>query len=121
MKVLITGGAGYIGTHTALVLLQNGMDVVVVDDLSEGSAEGIRRVQDLAARQVRLVVTDLTDAVATELALSGVDFDAVIHLAGVKAVGDSVLHPVRYFRQNLDSLLRPTGHRPHRGHGSGQV
>ncbi|KUF06080.1 UDP-glucose 4-epimerase GalE [Leucobacter sp. G161] len=105
MKVLIAGGAGYIGTHTALVLLRNGIDVVVVDDLSSGSAEGIRRVQDLAARQLRLVVADLTDAVATELALSDVDFDAVIHLAGVKAVGESMLHPVRYFRQNLDSLL----------------
>lgn len=105
MRVLITGGAGYIGTHTALVLLQNGVEVVVVDDLSAGSAEGIRRVQELTARELRLVVADLTDPVATERALSDVDFDAVIHLAGLKAVGDSMLHPVRYFRHNLDSLL----------------
>ncbi|GAA3930358.1 UDP-glucose 4-epimerase GalE [Microbacterium soli] len=105
MRVLLTGGAGYIGSHVALVLLERGDDVVVLDDLSNSSAESLHRVERLAGRQVRLVEADLADRAATDAALSGVDFDAVIHLAGLKAVGESVSQPSRYYRTNLTSAL----------------
>lgn len=114
MRVLLTGGAGYIGGHTALVLLEQGHEVVVLDDLSSGSEEALRRVEQLTGKQVRFVCADLTDAEATQAALGGdsaggtgsvVDFDAVIHFAGLKAVGESVEQPIRYYRTNIDSTL----------------
>lgn len=105
MRVLLTGGAGYIGSHTALELLGRGHDVVVLDDYSNSSPEAIARVAELAGREVPLVEADLTDPVATRAALDGVDFDAVIHFAGLKSVGESVAQPGRYYRVNIDSTL----------------
>ncbi len=105
MRVLLTGGAGYIGSHTALVLLEQGHDVAVLDDLSNGSEEALRRVEGLTGRPIRFARADLTDAVATRAALDGVDFDAVIHFAGLKSVGESLEQPTRYYRTNLDSTL----------------
>ncbi len=105
MRVLLTGGAGYIGSHTALVLLEAGHDVVVLDDLSNSSRESLRRVEGLTGRTARFVRADLTDAAATRAGLAGIDFDAVIHFAGLKAVGESVEQPTRYYRTNIDSTL----------------
>ena len=105
MRVLLTGGAGYIGSHTALVLLERGHEVIVLDDFSNSSPEAVRRVEALSGSAVPVVRADLADRDAARQALDGVDFDAVIHLAGLKAVGESVDQPTRYYRVNLDSTL----------------
>ncbi|UBH04685.1 UDP-glucose 4-epimerase [Leucobacter sp. Psy1] len=105
MRVLLTGGAGYIGSHTALVLLERGDDVVILDDFSNSSAESVRRVEELTGRSIPVITADLTDREAAATALVDVDFDAVVHFAGLKAVGESVAEPIRYYRTNLDSTL----------------
>ena len=105
MRVLLTGGAGYIGSHTALVLVERGHDVVVLDDFSNSSSEAVRRVEELTGREIPVIEADLADRAAAQAALQGVDFDAVIHFAGLKAVGESVAQPTRYYRVNLDSTL----------------
>ena len=105
MRVLLTGGAGYIGSHTALVLLEQGHDVVVIDDLSNGNLEALRRVERLTGKTLTFVQADLTDANAVREALADSDFEAVVHFAGLKAVGESVAQPVRYYRTNLSSTL----------------
>ncbi|UJP08898.1 UDP-glucose 4-epimerase GalE [Microbacterium sp. KUDC0406] len=105
MRILLTGGAGYIGSHVALVLLQAGHDVLLVDDFSNSSRESIDRVQDLASRTIDVVECDLANADAARAALKGQQFDAVIHFAGLKAVGESVALPAKYYRTNLNSTL----------------
>lgn len=105
MRVLLTGGAGYIGSHTALVLIQKGYEVLVLDDFSNSSAESIDRVKDLTSAEIKLVEVDLADAQATREALAGEKFDAVIHFAGLKAVGESVAEPTRYYRTNIVATL----------------
>lgn len=105
MRVLLTGGAGYIGSHTALVLLGHGHDVLVLDDFSNSSVESVRRVEQLTGARVPVVEADLADLAGARAALEGHTFDAVIHLAGLKAVGESVEQPVRYYRTNIVSTL----------------
>ncbi|UTT68789.1 UDP-glucose 4-epimerase GalE [Arthrobacter sp. DNA4] len=105
MKVLVTGGAGYIGSHTTLCLLEEGHEVVVFDNLVNSSLESMRRVQDLAGRTVEFVEGDLLDASAVASVFSGASFDAVIHFAGLKAVGESVADPLRYYRTNVVGTL----------------
>ncbi|MBL3699759.1 UDP-glucose 4-epimerase GalE [Leucobacter luti] len=105
MRVLLTGGAGYIGSHTALVLLERGHEVIVLDDFSNSSVEAVRRVEELSGASIQVIEADLADRRAATAALAGVEFDAVIHFAGLKAVGESVAEPVRYYRVNLDSTL----------------
>lgn len=105
MRVLLTGGAGYIGSHTALALLDRGHQVLVLDDFSNSSAEAVRRVAELGGAEIPVIEVDLADRDAATRALAGHDFDAVIHLAGLKAVGESVAQPTRYYRVNLDSTL----------------
>jgi UDP-glucose 4-epimerase len=101
VKVLLTGGAGYIGSHTAVVLLEAGHEVAVVDNLSNASREALRRVEELTGRTVRLHEVDVRD----RRALAGV-FDeeapaAVVHFAGLMAVGESVAEPLRYYDNNV--------------------
>lgn len=105
MRVLLTGGAGYIGSHTALVLLERGHEVIVLDDFSNSSVEAVRRVEELSGATVPVIEADLADRAAATRALASVEIDAVIHLAGLKAVGESVAEPGRYYRVNLDSTL----------------
>jgi UDP-glucose 4-epimerase len=105
MRVLLTGGAGYIGSHTALVLCEQGHDVVIIDDFSNSSPEAVRRVSELTGREIPVIEADLSDANAAREALEGVEFDAVIHFAGLKAVGESVEQPIRYYRVNVSSAL----------------
>lgn len=105
MRVLLTGGAGYIGSHTALVLLERGHEVTVLDDFSNSSPEAVRRVEELTGRTVRVIDADLADRVAAEAAFAGLEVDAVVHFAGLKAVGESVAQPTRYYRVNIDSTL----------------
>ncbi|GAA5147465.1 UDP-glucose 4-epimerase GalE [Microbacterium pseudoresistens] len=105
MRVLLTGGAGYIGSHTAVVLLEAGHDVVLLDDFSNSSPQVIARVEKLAQRPVDSIRCDIADLAAAERALDGLDFDAVIHLAGLKSVGESVAQPSVYYRTNIVSTL----------------
>jgi len=107
MRVLLTGGAGYIGSHTALVLLEQGHEVVVLDDLSNGSREAVRRVERLTGRGITFLECDLTDLSKSRTMLenSSGHIDAVVHFAGLKSVGESVKEPIRYYRNNIDSTL----------------
>jgi UDP-glucose 4-epimerase len=104
--VLVTGGAGYIGSHTCLELLTQGYDVTVVDNLDGGHALAMRRVAELAQRSARLIVLDVRDraAMLRVLAEHG-PFGAVIHFAGKKAVAESVSHPLLYYDHNVGGTL----------------
>jgi UDP-glucose 4-epimerase len=105
MKILVTGGAGYIGSHTCLELLQAGYEVAVVDNLSNSKEESLRRVQELAGRRLTFLRVDLLDAPALRQVFRQGDFQAVIHFAGLKAVGESVGQPLRYFLNNVSGTL----------------
>jgi UDP-glucose 4-epimerase len=105
MKVLVTGGAGYIGSHTVLCLLQAGHDVTVVDNLCNARFEALKRVMELAGRPLTFREMDLRDAPALREVFRQESFDAVIHFAALKAVGESVREPLRYFHNNLVGSL----------------
>jgi UDP-glucose 4-epimerase len=108
-RVLLTGGAGYIGTHTAVVLLEAGYHVTVVDDLSNGSEEAVRRARALvpdAAGELTFHRVDLRDGPALRGVFDRGPVDAVVHFAGLKAVGESVAQPRRYYDNNLVGTLR---------------
>lgn len=102
MRALVTGGAGYIGSHLVLALLEAGHEVVVVDDLSNGHLEALRRVEELTGKACALIVGDVADRPRMVSALHGVD--VVLHLAAFKAVGESMTNPERYFRNNTGGL-----------------
>lgn len=105
MKILVTGGAGYIGSHTTLCLLEQGHDVVVVDNLMNSSPESLRRVEQLTGKQIDFRELDLLDSPAVENLFAEGDFDAVIHFAGLKAVGESVAEPLMYYKNNVVGTL----------------
>ena len=101
MNILVTGGAGYIGSHTCIELLRGGHEVVVVDDLSNAEADVIARVASLAGAAPAFVEADIRDRAAMERLFAQHRFDAVIHFAGLKAVGESVAQPLRYYDVNV--------------------
>ena len=105
MKILTTGGAGFIGSHTCLELLNAGHEVVVVDNFVNSKKAAVDRVEDLTGKKIVLYEADVSDRDAMEGIFSEHAFDAVIHFAGLKAVGESVQQPLRYYRNNLDSTL----------------
>ncbi|GAB3494585.1 NAD-dependent epimerase/dehydratase family protein [Flexivirga lutea] len=105
MRVLVSGGAGYIGSHTVLALLDHGHDVVIVDDFANSKPTVLGRLEALSGQAITLHAFDLTDVDKTEQLFAGEDFDAVIHFAGFKAVGESVEKPLDYYRNNLDSTF----------------
>ncbi|MCW5200794.1 UDP-glucose 4-epimerase GalE, partial [Desulfobulbus sp. F4] len=106
MHIIVTGGAGYIGTHTCLELLQGGYEVTVIDNLSNSCQEGLRRVEKLAGRSLRFFQVDLTDSAATEeIFRQSRNTAAVIHFAGLKAVGESVEKPLFYYSNNLTGTI----------------
>jgi len=106
MSVLVTGGAGYIGSHTCVELLLSGRDIVVVDNLSNSSPEALRRVEKITGKPVPFVHADACDAEAMEAIFAQhPQIDAVIHFAGLKAVGESVRKPLEYYTNNLVSTL----------------
>lgn len=105
MRVLVTGGAGYIGSHTCVELLGAGHEVFVVDDLSNSSEEAVRRITELTGASVGFLRADVADAAALERVFADFRPEAVIHFAGLKAVGESVAEPLRYYRVNLGSTL----------------
>ncbi len=105
MTVLLTGGAGYIGSHTALSLLEAGYDVVAADNCCNSSPESLRRVEELTGKRARLYQIDVTDRKALSRVFAENEIGAVLHFAGLKAVGESVEQPLRYYRCNLDCSL----------------
>ena len=105
MTILVTGGAGYIGSHTAVELLEAGHDVVVADNLCNASEESVARVEQIAGKKVRFYKTDVRDAAALEQIFAENAIDWVIHFAGLKAVGESVAKPLEYYDNNLGSTL----------------
>lgn len=105
MRVLLTGGAGYIGSHTAVVLIEAGHDVVALDDLSNASPESLRRASRLTGREIPLVAGDASDRALVGQVIAEHRIEAVIHFAGRKAVGESVAEPLSYYRVNLGSAI----------------
>lgn len=101
MRVLVTGGAGYIGSHTVVELLASGHEAVVFDNLANSSPFAVDAVCRIANREVPLARGDIADGDALDAVLQAADFDAVIHFAALKAVGESVAHPLRYYRNNV--------------------
>ncbi|HWL54389.1 MAG TPA: UDP-glucose 4-epimerase GalE [Chthoniobacteraceae bacterium] len=104
-KIVVTGGAGYIGSHTVLELLSAGYEVVVVDNLLNSKEEALRRVEAISGRKVAFHRVDLLDRPALEAVFRDGPVDAVIHFAGLKAVGESVSIPLRYYHNNLTGTL----------------
>lgn len=104
-KILITGGAGYIGSHTALELLNEGYEVVVYDNLCNSSQESLRRVEELTGKTVKFYEGDVLDGAALEAMFRAENVDAVIHCAALKAVGESVHKPLEYYQNNITGTL----------------
>ncbi len=105
MHILVTGGAGYIGSHTAVELLNAGYDVSVVDNLCNSKEEALRRVRELTGKPLVFHRADLLDAAALDRIFSASPVDAVIHFAALKAVGESVLRPLDYYSNNLTGSI----------------
>ena len=105
MKILVTGGAGYIGSHTCVELLQTGYEVVVVDNFDNSKPEAIRRIEELANKSFSFYEADVRDEEKLREIFAKEHIDAVIHFAGLKAVGESVQVPLKYYNNNLISTL----------------
>ena len=105
MKVLLTGGAGYIGSHTCVELLNSGYEVVIADNFDNASEKVIGRIEKITGKTVEVFKIDVADKEALRELLSKCDIEAVIHFAGYKAVGESVAKPIMYYRNNLDTTL----------------
>ncbi|MBR6028869.1 MAG: UDP-glucose 4-epimerase GalE [Clostridia bacterium] len=105
MRILCTGGAGFIGSHTCVELMAAGHDVIVVDNYVNSQPEALKRVEELAGRALKSYECDCADREAMNRVFDENEIDAVIHFAGLKAVGESVQQPLRYYRNNLDATL----------------
>lgn len=104
-KILVTGGAGYIGSHTCIELLSAGYEVVVLDNFSNSSVESLARVQALAAKKLDFVEGDILDQQILDQIFKSHSIDAVIHFAGLKAVGESQKEPLKYFENNISGSI----------------
>ncbi|HIE64938.1 MAG: UDP-glucose 4-epimerase GalE [Nitrospira sp.] len=105
MRILVTGGAGYIGSHTCIALLSAGYKVIVVDNLCNSREESLKRVQALTGKKLLFHKVDILDKVSLDAVFKASSIDAVIHFAGLKAVGESVAIPLRYYRNNVAGTL----------------
>ena len=105
MTILVTGGAGYIGSHTCVELLAAGYPVVVVDNLSNSKAESLKRVQHIAGKSLKFHQVDIRNSDALSAVFEAEDIQSVIHFAGFKAVGESVEFPLRYYHNNITATL----------------
>ena len=101
MKILVTGGAGYIGSHTCIELIKAGYEVIVVDNLCNSSLESLKRVEKLADSDIPFHKVDVRDKVALTRVFEQYSIDGVIHFAGLKAVGESVEKPIEYYDTNV--------------------
>ena len=105
MKVLLTGGAGYIGSHTAVEMINAGYEVVIADNFDNSSPKVLDRIETITGVRPVLYELDVADNAAVDEMFAKEDFDAVVHFAGLKAVGESCSIPVRYYRNNIDTTL----------------
>ena len=105
MKILVTGGAGYIGSHTIVELLNNNHEVIIIDNLSNSSRESINRIEDITQKKVEFYEADVRDIDALNQIFEKNKIDAVIHFAGLKSVGESISVPLAYYQNNIDSTL----------------
>lgn len=105
MAVLVTGGAGYIGSHTCVELLESGKDIVVVDNFCNSKPEALNRIKRITGKDFKFYEADLLDRDAVKKIFDENDIDSVIHFAGLKAVGESVSIPLRYYHNNITSTL----------------
>ena len=105
MRVLLTGGAGFIGSHTAVELVEAGHTPVIVDNLVNASSDVVARIRELTGQDIEFHNIDLRDEAALRQLFRAQSFDACIHLAGLKAVGESVAKPIEYYRNNIESTL----------------
>ncbi|MEY8469590.1 SDR family NAD(P)-dependent oxidoreductase, partial [Faecalibaculum rodentium] len=105
MRILVTGGAGYIGSHTAVELLKSGHEVIVADNLSNSSEKALDRVKEITGKDLSFYNVDLRDKDALQDLFDKEDIDAVIHFAGLKAVGESVSKPIEYYQNNIGGTL----------------
>lgn len=105
MKILVTGGTGYIGSHTCVELLNSGYDVVIIDNLCNSKREVVDKIESITSKKVKFYEEDVCNKEALQTIFNENKIDAVIHFAGLKAVGESVQKPLMYYRNNLDSTL----------------
>ena len=104
-KILVTGGAGFIGSHTCVEFLENGYEVVVLDNLSNSKEESIRRIEQITGKTVTFCKADMRDEAAVRAIFAANPIDAVVHFAGLKAVGESVQKPLAYYENNLNGTF----------------
>ena len=104
-KILVTGGAGYIGSHACLELLENGYDVIVIDNLCNSSLESIKRVEKLSGKKIAFIEENIQSKSGINQVFNQNKIDAVIHFAGLKAVGESVIKPMTYYQNNVAGTL----------------
>ena len=105
MKILVTGGAGYIGSHTVVELINKGFEPIVVDNLSNSRMEAIAAIKKITGKEFTFINLDLCDKTKTKAIFEAHKIDAVIHFAAYKAVGESVEDPLKYYHNNLISLI----------------
>ncbi len=105
MRILVTGGAGYIGSHTCVELLQAGYEVVVMDNLCNSSRKALDAVEEITGKKVKFYETDMLDKAGMDKIFQAESIDAVIHFAGLKAVGESVQKPLEYYSNNISGTL----------------
>ncbi|QPK64894.1 UDP-glucose 4-epimerase GalE [Methylomonas sp. LL1] len=103
--ILVTGGAGYIGSHTCVELLNNGFEVIIVDNLSNSKIESVRRIEQITGQSVKFYQADINDQAALTRIFQNHNVDAVIHFAGLKAVGESCQKPLNYYQNNISGTL----------------
>ena len=103
--ILVTGGAGYIGSHTVIELMKKGHKVVIVDNLSNSKFEAVKRVEQIVGESIPFIKADILDKDAMRKVFTDYSIDAVINFAGFKAVGESVAKPIEYYRNNIDCTL----------------
>lgn len=105
MSVLVTGGAGYIGSHTCVELLESGEDIIIVDNFINSKPEALDRIREITGKDFKFYEVDLLDREGLEKVFAQNQIDAVIHFAGLKAVGESVSQPLRYYHNNITGTL----------------
>lgn len=105
MSILLAGGAGYIGSHTAVELIKSGYDVVIADNYDNSKPEVINRLEEITGVRIKAYEVDVADKKALKEVFEKENIDSVIHFAGLKAVGESVANPLKYYRNNIDTTL----------------